>query len=91
MTRASAFKNGRAPPVRWLGALYPKRLLEVHATQEQVEVTIALSTEHTLPQWLAPGRLALGWALVRKGFPKQPASVAEWTYRYDVRFLDQLV
>ena len=36
---------------------------EAQAGRNQAESLIALSTEHTLPQWLAQGRCALGWAL----------------------------
>jgi class 3 adenylate cyclase/tetratricopeptide (TPR) repeat protein len=40
---------------------------EAHAAQDQAEACIAQSTEHTLPQQLALGRFALGWALADQG------------------------
>jgi predicted ATPase len=40
---------------------------EAQAGRNQAESLIALSTEHTLPQWLAQGRCALGWALAAQG------------------------
>jgi predicted ATPase len=40
---------------------------EVLAAREQVEATIALATEHMLPQFLALGRFALGGMLAAQG------------------------
>jgi hypothetical protein len=44
---------------------------EAQAARKQAEATIALSTEHALPQWLAVGRCALGWALAAQGQGEQ--------------------
>jgi ATP/maltotriose-dependent transcriptional regulator MalT len=40
---------------------------EAHAAREQTEALIALATERTLPQYVAMGRFALGWALAAQG------------------------
>jgi class 3 adenylate cyclase/predicted ATPase len=40
---------------------------EAQAAREQAEAIIALSTEHTLAQYVAVGRCALGWALAAQG------------------------
>jgi predicted ATPase len=40
---------------------------EAHGAQDQAEATIALATEHTLPQYVALGRFMLGWALAAQG------------------------
>jgi predicted ATPase len=40
---------------------------ETQAAREQAEAVIALCTAHTLPQFLALGRCALGWALTAQG------------------------
>ena len=40
---------------------------EAQAAQEQAEALIALSTEHTLPVYVATGRFTLGWALAAQG------------------------
>jgi len=40
---------------------------EMQATQEMAEATIALSTEHGFPHWLAQGAIYRGWALAEQG------------------------
>jgi predicted ATPase len=40
---------------------------EAQAAQDQDEACIALSTAHTMPQFLAAGRFTLGWALATQG------------------------
>jgi predicted ATPase len=40
---------------------------EANAAREQAEATIAVTTEHTLPQYLAQGRFMLGWAPAAQG------------------------
>ena len=40
---------------------------EMQATQEMAEATIALSTEHGFPHWLAQGVIYRGWALAEQG------------------------
>jgi predicted ATPase len=39
----------------------------MQATQEMAEATIALSTEHGFPHWLAQGVIYRGWALAEQG------------------------
>jgi predicted ATPase len=40
---------------------------EAHVARDQAEALIALSTEHTLPQYVALGRFTLGWTLAAQG------------------------
>jgi len=59
-------------PLSLAGALYFTARLhllrgETQAAREQAEATIALTTEHMLPQYLALGRFFLGWALAAQG------------------------
>jgi predicted ATPase/DNA-binding winged helix-turn-helix (wHTH) protein/class 3 adenylate cyclase len=52
---------------RYFAARLYQMRREAQAARDQAEILIALSTEYTLPPYLALGRFALGWALVAQG------------------------
>jgi predicted ATPase len=69
---ASTLARELEHPLSLAGALWWTTRLhllrgEALAAHEQVETTIALATEHTLPQFLALGRFALGGVLAAQG------------------------